>query len=408
MAEIPIGYFPDVLIRWSPEPEYATAHNTEIIRAIGGGSQRRPTFPAAGYRRFVGSTTNLDARARFSVESFLNARRGMAQAHYFWVPLPRIVEDVASGSLTAQSRVIIPWRATNPAGVVLGSIGDVRVAGATKSFTARHLVPRSPRFSSLHFDATGGRVDLGNSSLLRATTNYTITAWVYVTPNGTSGPVFSNLTLAASGTMFFLYGSRFMGLFTATAGSSFVVNSSAVVPFGTWAHVAVVKSGTAVSFYINAVGAGTGTITTPVTATANAWLGADISGNYFDGSLNSVCYYDVALSAGEIANIYNENPTPSANRRGWWRLDEGTGTTATDLSGSALNGTLQAGPGTLPVWVSGDTELIFSSPQTGALTLWGYLRERMVAFSLRDEVKTGFYRSADNQAYAPIVVEETY
>jgi hypothetical protein len=82
------------------------------------------------------------------------------------------------------------------------------------------------------------------------------------------------------------------------------------VPFSpttsTWYHVAVTRSGSTYTFYINGNSAGSLTNSTPVpNASANLTIGwAEGSGTFLDGRLDEVDIFARALSAGEILAIY--------------------------------------------------------------------------------------------------------
>jgi hypothetical protein len=88
-------------------------------------------------------------------------------------------------------------------------------------------------------------------------------------------------------------------------------------------------------------------------------IGSDaIDANYYTGSLDEVRVYNRALTAQQVADLYNAgattaNPTIKTVSRnglvGYWSLDDGTSTQATDFSGNGNTGTLTNGP----TWVQG-------------------------------------------------------
>jgi hypothetical protein len=63
--------------------------------------------------------------------------------------------------------------------------------------------------------------------------------------------------------------------------------------------------------------------------------------NYYDGAIDDVRLYNRTLSAAEVQNLYQWAPGPVA----YWKLDEGSGTTAQDSSGNSNTGTITAGTG---------------------------------------------------------------
>ena len=75
----------------------------------------------------------------------------------------------------------------------------------------------------------------------------------------------------------------------------------------------------------------------------------------FNGSINEVAVWNKALTANEIATVYNSgsgfnaavnsgNYLSASNLVGYWKINEGTGTTAYDGSGNNISGSLLYGP----------------------------------------------------------------
>ena len=70
--------------------------------------------------------------------------------------------------------------------------------------------------------------------------------------------------------------------------------------------------------------------------------------------LDEVAIYDTEHDANFIANVYNGGTnydhTGASNLVGYWKFNEGSGTTVEDLSTNNNHGTLTAGTGNLPTW----------------------------------------------------------
>jgi len=376
--ESPISYFPDVFP--GAERNLATSDNTATDILVGRNLRkvRRSWGPSTGLRKWAYPSTALTQAQRFAVRQFLVNRKGEFDSFYFWNPALIPFEDAAAGSVSAASTFIIPFRVTNPAGSVTGTLTDVRVAGTSKLFTRRALLPRTGTYATLLFNSTTQLVDCGSNASLRPTGDQSVAAWVNVKAISGSGEnwIVNNEALSASGMRFGFSATQLL-FRTNQAGAYTQAAQNYVVPFDTWVHLAAVRSGTAVTFYVNGVAVGTPgtTISNPVVATLSFRISSNAAAVGINGRANDVRFYDNAISAGEVLNIYNGNATASANLRGWWRLQEGTGTTATDLSGNANTGTLT----NAPVWVSGEEEITFTGgAQTGAVTVWGTLRDRCV------------------------------
>lgn len=65
-----------------------------------------------------------------------------------------------------------------------------------------------------------------------------------------------------------------------------------------------------------------------------------VSVDYFEGKIDEVAVYNRVLSATEASDIYQKGIYPTTNNKGFWRLDEGSGSSATDSSGNNNTGTI--------------------------------------------------------------------
>jgi len=97
----------------------------------------------------------------------------------------------------------------------------------------------------------------------------------------------------------------------------------------------------------------------------NLFIGADsIYQEALDGNVDDVRIYNKSLTQQDITDLYNGNNNSGLynNLKGWWPIDEATGTTTADFSGNTNTGTLingqfnsPAADGTTngPIWVAG-------------------------------------------------------
>jgi len=116
---------------------------------------------------------------------------------------------------------------------------------------------------------------------------------------------------------------------------------------GQWYHVAYVWSGTSVTGYVDGVGYSTtlsGLVTptgTRVTAGEAPW-----DGGYFNGQVADARMYNVALSAANIKEFYDDSKViipygvSQTNLKCWWPMIDAAGTIAYDGSGNGNDGTL--------------------------------------------------------------------
>lgn len=92
------------------------------------------------------------------------------------------------------------------------------------------------------------------------------------------------------------------------------------------------------AFYINGVAAGSGTNLRTLQH-ANKYIGRQLTAEFFLGLIDDVRIYNSALTSTEIINLYY-GINPSSTPVGWYKFDEGSGTTATDSGSGAVNGVI--------------------------------------------------------------------
>jgi hypothetical protein len=399
MTETTYGYFPDVLYQLGT-PELPEDHLTEIETARNGREQRRGLFPAAGYRRFFGTTINLDSPTKKIVRDFLRRVRGRDLAFYLMNPTPDTFEMFPTGTTlgsTGAARIILPSRGS--------TVTDIKVGTTSQSgLTTIAIAPRPGSYAALAFDGASNYVTCGSSSTLRPTGNFSISAWVWLRSVSGVQRFFDSEVFNASGfALANIGGDLFFRTNQASANTSKLVTG--IVPAQAWTHFAAVLSGTNLTLYKNGASLGTfAGINPAVASTVPLTLSAGSSAGSMNGMIGTARLYDAALSAGEIANIYNGVATATPNLRGLWRMNEGYGTTATDYSGYGLNGTLVNSP----TWVGGEDEVSFTSTAAGAVTWSGTGHERLVVRSDMDRFTTKFMSDAFASPYFQLAFKEVY
>jgi len=115
--------------------------------------------------------------------------------------------------------------------------------------------------------------------------------------------------------------------------------SSVALSLLTWQTVNCVYNGSQTQVYVNGSLRGSSTVTVSISDNANALrIGSDAGGTYgdFNGNIDDIRIYRRAFSPSEIQNLYNWAPGPV----GYWKLDEGTGTSAYDSSSNGNTATL--------------------------------------------------------------------
>jgi len=133
---------------------------------------------------------------------------------------------------------------------------------------------------------------------------------------------------------------------------------AAITSDDTWVSVILSHNGTEPVLYVNGVAvAQTFTNTTDKTAWLNDIPAIDIatvgmlryssqSRNFFEGLIDEPAIFSTALTSQQALAIGSNPPADltSYSPVGWWRFEEGTGTSITDSSGNGHTATLTNGP----------------------------------------------------------------
>lgn len=187
-------------------------------------------------------------------------------------------------------------------------------------------------------------------------TTHTIQAWVY--HSGTSGVVVGG----ASGHRGLYVDATYI---TYTAGGTSVAVAHGGIA-NAWKHVAVVRSGTSVSFYLNGSPAGSTQTLAANNSLSIQYLGRDAAGAYLTGRVDDVRVHTTALSSGSVASTAN-NTSPATADVLLFGLEEGTGNTVDSVQ--SLTGTLASAtwhPQTPPKLVSGRETTAYSLSLDGS------------------------------------------
>jgi len=197
--------------------------------------------------------------------------------------------------------------------------------------------------NSVDFDGTDDHVAISSFNFA---TDKTLSYWVKFDAINSAG-----VYIFGTGNNYYTYLTNNGQIIYLFDGSVTALTLGAIhaITAGVWTHIAIVGSGGTATLYKNGVSRTTGTDRTPTGVTRFA--GDSVGGTRFvNGLMDEVAYWDSALSATQISQIYNNgvpNDISLLSPVNWWRMgdnDGGTGTTITDQGSAGNDGTLTNGP----------------------------------------------------------------
>ncbi len=198
--------------------------------------------------------------------------------------------------------------------------------------------------NSIVLDGVGDYVTVSNDTSL-ALTSVTIAAWLNVTLGSTSTTILSKdfsykLEIDASGKLK-------ASLYNSSAWNA--VTQNIALPTNKWIFITFTFNGTDLNLYVDGVLNQSSTASISLASSTNDLYIGSAAGSslFFDGSIDDIALWDSALSQSDITSIYNSGSgisdltqTYSTNLVGYWKLDEGSGNSASDSSAQGNSGTL--------------------------------------------------------------------
>lgn len=189
----------------------------------------------------------------------------------------------------------------------------------------------------LSFNGTSSYVQASSSPSLSVTGDLTINAWVYVTSSTARNTVFSK---HYDYEYDFLVDSGLRLNFYQGNGSTYtsIGTTNNVVPLNNWAMVSVTRNiaggNSLIKFYVNGNFVSSSTLTLgPAAGTQPVRIGSRPDGTaLFNGSIDDVRLYNIALSSTTIKNLYSAQyfirnfTVSSVNRDGQGYITSGSGT----------------------------------------------------------------------------------
>ena len=218
-----------------------------------------------------------------------------------------IAPNLAHADITSN---LVGWWKMDEAnsGACTGTIADSSSGGNTGTCVlSPTYVAGKIGLGALSFDGASNYV-LGSTGPTTQTTNYTLSAWVYISGISLHGGVLHNGTTEYDGYSIGVGsgdmdsdGNDFIGLLDGIAWMDFNVS------IGTgWHMITMTRDTTTSRGYVDGVVSGTTFSNTPTAPAGTAfYIGSDLSTNrYFPGAIDDVRIYTRALSQSDITQLY--------------------------------------------------------------------------------------------------------
>jgi hypothetical protein len=284
---VPDSLPPAVTLNYPAEGYTTTDRSVELSATVDDPEGNRMTV------RFFGGRDPDPATLLYEVSNVTDP----SDVTYVWNRLPR---ELSAGTNTAAL-----WHFNEGSGTTTGDAG-ANGNGGTISGAAWTTGMFGP---ALDFDGTSSCVQVADAASLDITGDLTLEAWIYPRTLGTLDHVILTKRDGAGTCNYQMYlNSDNEGLSFYAGGSTEYQQAGLVPAENQWSYVAIVRSGTTLTFYLNDR---TATMEGPATLTANdqpIQIGSRALGSLreaFDGIIDEVRVTNRALTPAEIAADYS-------------------------------------------------------------------------------------------------------
>jgi len=196
--------------------------------------------------------------------------------------------------------------------------------------------------NSVNFNAADQRVTVPHHNAYNlGTGNFTLEAIVKIPSNQVTQIISTRNLTVTDGFIFYNFTGQLLLQLNNNIGGNHLSNAS-VFQDNQCHHLAVTRSGTTLTFYLDGVNIGTATASASINSTGPLYIGYDLVDHFTNVcSISEVRFWNVARTATEITNFQN---TAIANNAtgliGLWLLNEASGQVITDHSPTANHGYL--------------------------------------------------------------------
>tara|TARA_B100000686_G_scaffold299492_1_gene333300 strand:- start:411 stop:4259 length:3849 start_codon:yes stop_codon:yes gene_type:complete len=230
--------------------------------------------------------------------------------------------------------------------------------------------------SSLSFDGVDDYAEITNQSSATSVFGYafTSTAWVKVTGgSGTNRNILTNAQMSGDGYVLQVTNeNQFSGIIDLQSGWSTVWGNTDV-GLNTWYHFAFSYDGSSLRLYVNGELDGensnvSGEIIDPV-GNSSFFIGAQGTGAlFFPGIIGEITIWNITLTQEEIQSYMSTSLSSSETGLvGYWKFNEGTGTTLTDQTSNGNDGTINGA-----IWSTDSPSIIINESNEFTITLDNY------------------------------------
>lgn len=199
-----------------------------------------------------------------------------------------------------------------------------------------------------------------NTSAKVATANFTFEAWVKVDAYTSENHIFAQYVGGHAGRMIGFLQNAKMCFFI---GGNYYVGNTAI-PLNTWTHIAVTRSGSTGSIYVNGLLDTALTVVTAALPSTGISIGGNVNHNSgFRGQIADVRAWNLVRSPVEIyTSMHTRLSGSESGLVGYWPVNDGSGTSVNELVANA-DGTMEGTP--LPVWAVNANLSFVSSTAVG-------------------------------------------
>jgi len=152
-----------------------------------------------------------------------------------------------------------------------------------------------------------------------------------------------------------------------TNGTLYALQANNALTTGTWMHIAGTYDGTTMKLYLNGKLLSSATPAGGLYPPSGSFSFSATGSEAFNGKMDEVSVWNSVRTITDIReDMYRTAPTANANLKNYWQFNDGSGTTLSDMKGTAT-GTLQ----NTPIWVASTIPFAAGAVNTQIVTATG-------------------------------------